>query len=67
VPHQAARILRDGVPSPGVYVAGWIKPGPTGVIGTNRLCAKETVTSLLADAAELSARPVRRRTAGDAA
>jgi ferredoxin--NADP+ reductase len=50
VPHQAGRVLRDGTPSTGEYVAGWIKRGPTGVIGTNRSCAKETVNSLLADA-----------------
>ncbi|MET8976694.1 FAD-dependent oxidoreductase [Streptomyces sp. NPDC004539] len=49
VPHTAGRVLRDGVVSPGEYVAGWIKRGPTGVIGTNRPCAKETATSLLAD------------------
>ncbi|MFE9354629.1 FAD-dependent oxidoreductase [Streptomyces olivaceoviridis] len=53
VPHLEGRVLRDGVPSPGEYVAGWIKRGPTGVIGTNRPCAKETVTSLLADAPAL--------------
>ncbi|MFH9675038.1 FAD-dependent oxidoreductase [Streptomyces sp. NPDC017405] len=53
VPHREGRVLRDGVPSPGEYVAGWIKRGPTGVIGTNRPCAKETVTSLLADAPAL--------------
>lgn len=53
VPHLAGRVLRDGRPSPGEYVAGWIKRGPTGVIGTNRPCAKETATSLLADAAML--------------
>lgn len=41
---------------PGAYVAGWIKRGPTGVIGSNRSCAKETVASLLADAAELRGR-----------
>lgn len=58
VPNEAGRVLRDGVPSAGEYVAGWIKRGPTGVIGTNRPCAKETVTSLLADAAELAGRPV---------
>ncbi|MEU9860109.1 FAD-dependent oxidoreductase [Streptomyces sp. NPDC047971] len=58
VPNEAGRVLRDGVPSPGEYVAGWIKRGPTGVIGTNRPCAKETVTSLLDDAAELARRPV---------
>jgi ferredoxin--NADP+ reductase len=33
----------------GLYVAGWIKRGPTGVIGTNKKCACETVTALLAD------------------
>ncbi|GAA2218476.1 FAD-dependent oxidoreductase [Streptomyces nogalater] len=54
VPHHEGRVLRDGVPSPGEYVAGWIKRGPTGVIGTNRPCAKETVTSLLADAPALA-------------
>ncbi|MYW42686.1 FAD-dependent oxidoreductase [Streptomyces sp. SID161] len=53
VPHLEGRVLRDGTPSPGEYVAGWIKRGPTGVIGTNRPCAKETVISLLADAPAL--------------
>ncbi|MFI9723338.1 FAD-dependent oxidoreductase [Streptomyces sp. NPDC052396] len=56
VPHAAGRVLRAGAPSPGEYVAGWIKRGPTGVIGTNRPCAKETVLSLLADAELLLAR-----------
>ncbi|MGW3216981.1 FAD-dependent oxidoreductase [Streptomyces parvus] len=56
VPHAAGRVLRGGVPSPGEYVAGWIKRGPTGVIGSNRSCAKETVASLLADAAALTRR-----------
>ncbi|MDK1474697.1 FAD-dependent oxidoreductase [Streptomyces sp. 549] len=51
VPHEQGRVLRDGVPAPGEYVAGWIKRGPTGVIGTNRPCAKETVVSVLADLA----------------
>ncbi|MEV7289014.1 FAD-dependent oxidoreductase [Streptomyces sp. NPDC093252] len=50
VPHRAGRVLREGVAAQGEYVAGWIKRGPTGVIGTNRSCAKETVTSLLEDA-----------------
>ncbi|MBL1094685.1 FAD-dependent oxidoreductase [Streptomyces sp. NPDC001739] len=61
VPHSAGRVLRDGAPLPGVYVAGWIKRGPTGVIGTNRPCAKETARSLLADAAASAGRA----TAGD--
>lgn len=58
VPNAAGRVLRDGAPCPGEYVAGWIKRGPTGVIGTNRPCAKETVTSLLADAPALAARSI---------
>lgn len=53
VPHAAGRVLRAGAASPGEYVAGWIKRGPTGVIGTNRPCAKETALSLLDDAPDL--------------
>ena len=52
VPHDAGRVLRDGAPSTGEYVAGWIKRGPTGVVGTNKHDARETVASLLADVAD---------------
>ena len=38
---------------PGVYVAGWIKHGPSGVIATNRKDALDTVTALLADLPQL--------------
>jgi ferredoxin/flavodoxin---NADP+ reductase len=38
-------------PQPGEYTAGWIKRGPTGVIGTNKPDALETVTAMLEDAA----------------
>lgn len=58
VPHRAGRVLRAGAATPGEYVAGWIKRGPTGAIGSNRPCAKETVTSLLADATALAERDV---------
>ncbi|MFE7422055.1 FAD-dependent oxidoreductase [Rhodococcus sp. NPDC057529] len=34
---------------PGMYVAGWIKRGPSGVIGTNKKCAEETVAQILED------------------
>jgi ferredoxin--NADP+ reductase len=37
-------------PLPGVYAAGWIKRGPSGVIGTNKKCAQETTALLLSDA-----------------
>ncbi|MFF3302096.1 FAD-dependent oxidoreductase [Streptomyces sp. NPDC002908] len=58
VPHVGGRVLRDGTTSLGEYVAGWIKRGPTGVIGSNRSCAKETAASLLADAPLLVGREV---------
>ena len=45
IPSEGGRV------EPGVYVAGWIKRGPTGVIGTNKKDATETVEHLLEDAA----------------
>lgn len=59
VPNSAGRVLRDGVAVPGEYVTGWIKRGPTGIIGTNKPDAKETVASLLEDAPSLPPAPVR--------
>jgi ferredoxin--NADP+ reductase len=54
VPNAEGRVLGpDGTPLPGEYVAGWLKRGPTGVVGTNKSDAAGTVRSLLAD---LSAR-----------
>jgi NADPH-dependent glutamate synthase beta subunit-like oxidoreductase len=50
VPNVGGRVLRDGLPARGEYVAGWIKRGPTGVVGTNKHDARETVAALLADA-----------------
>jgi ferredoxin/flavodoxin---NADP+ reductase len=38
-------------PLPGEYTAGWIKRGPTGVVGTNKPDAAETVAAMLDDAA----------------
>ncbi|MGF1428221.1 hypothetical protein [Kitasatospora sp. LaBMicrA B282] len=50
VPHHEGRVLGpDGRPRPGEYVAGWLKRGPTGVIGSNKSDAAQTVRSLLAD------------------
>jgi ferredoxin/flavodoxin---NADP+ reductase len=45
-------VLDDGTPAAGVYCAGWIKRGPTGIIGTNKKDAAETVSVLLEDARE---------------
>jgi ferredoxin--NADP+ reductase len=51
IPNDGGRILDgDGAPLRGAYVAGWIKRGPTGVIGTNKKDATETVALLLEDA-----------------
>lgn len=44
VPNAAGRVA-----IPGVYVAGWIKRGPSGVIGTNKPDAAETAEQILAD------------------
>lgn len=57
VPHAEGRVIRDGAFSPDEYVTGWIKRGPTGVIGTNKSDAVETVTSLLADIADGAIEP----------
>jgi ferredoxin--NADP+ reductase len=45
-------VIRDGATSDGEYAAGWIKRGPSGVVGTNKHDARETVASLLADVAD---------------
>jgi len=59
IPNAAGRILRDGSVVPGEYVAGWIKRGPSGVIGTNKHDATETVRCVLEDARALPRREVR--------
>ena len=45
VPNEGGRVIG----APGSYVAGWIKRGPTGFIGTNKSCAAQTVHNLVAD------------------
>ncbi|MCF8589730.1 FAD-dependent oxidoreductase [Gordonia liuliyuniae] len=51
VPSADARVLDapDGEPIPGLYVAGWIRRGPTGGIGRNRYCGEEAAKAVLAD------------------
>jgi ferredoxin--NADP+ reductase len=50
IPNTDGRVVDDsGAVVPGLYVAGWIKRGPTGIIGTNKKDAGATVASLLAD------------------
>jgi ferredoxin--NADP+ reductase len=51
IPNDGGRALDEsGAPIAGLYCAGWIKRGPTGVIGTNKKDATETVERLLEDA-----------------
>ncbi|MDX6517024.1 MAG: ferredoxin/flavodoxin---NADP+ reductase [Gaiellaceae bacterium] len=50
--NENGRVLDDaGEHIPGLYCTGWIKRGPSGIIGTNKKDATETVTLLLEDAA----------------
>ncbi|SEB46523.1 FAD-dependent oxidoreductase [Rhodococcus jostii] len=51
IPNDEGRVLEPstGAPVPGVYTAGWIKRGPSGVIGTNKKCAADTVERLIDD------------------
>jgi ferredoxin/flavodoxin---NADP+ reductase len=50
IPNRGGRISgEDGAALPGEYVVGWIKRGPTGIIGTNKRDAQETVDALLGD------------------
>ncbi len=58
VPHEAGRILGlDGEPLPGLYVNGWVKRGPVGLIGHTKGDAIETVGSMIADLDTLPAAP----------
>jgi ferredoxin--NADP+ reductase len=53
IPNDGGRVLTEpaGAPVAGLYCVGWIKRGPTGVIGTNKKDAHETVDVLLEDLA----------------
>ncbi len=51
--NEGGRVCEDdGEPCRGEYVVGWIKRGPSGVIGTNKKDAADTVAKILADAEE---------------
>lgn len=50
IPNVEGRVTDEhGTVQPGEYAVGWIKRGATGVIGTNKSDAAETVAHLLAD------------------
>ncbi|MFN2425193.1 MAG: FAD-dependent oxidoreductase [Candidatus Binatia bacterium] len=56
VPNVDGRVLDDGSIRPRVYVAGWIKRGATGVVGTNKADAASTVARMLEDLPQLDSR-----------
>jgi ferredoxin--NADP+ reductase len=50
LPNERGRVhTPDGEPLRGVYAVGWIKRGPTGILGTNKRDAEETVSCLVED------------------
>ncbi|MDP1847101.1 MAG: FAD-dependent oxidoreductase [Solirubrobacteraceae bacterium] len=52
LPNERGRVhTPDGAPLNGVYAVGWIKRGPTGILGTNKRDAEETVSCLAEDLA----------------
>ncbi len=59
LPNEGGRLMSAGRPVAGEYVAGWAKRGPTGIIGTNKHDAAETVAALLADLRQRPAGPQR--------
>jgi ferredoxin--NADP+ reductase len=56
VPNEGGRVTEPetGRSVPGMYVSGWIKRGPTGVIGTNKKDGTETAGAMLEDAGSSS-------------
>ncbi len=52
IPNETGRVLDEpgGTHRPGEYVSGWIKRGPSGIIGTNKKDSQETTAALLEDA-----------------
>lgn len=49
IPNEAGRVIEDGDHLRGQYAVGWIKRGPTGVIGTNKKDAQDTVDRVFED------------------
>jgi ferredoxin/flavodoxin---NADP+ reductase len=49
IANDGGRVNEDGTQVPGLYAVGWIKRGPSGVIGTNKKDAQETVDHLFED------------------
>jgi ferredoxin/flavodoxin---NADP+ reductase len=58
-PNEKGRISLNDAVLPGLYTSGWIKRGPSGVIGTNKADSLETVQSLIEDRPHLLQNPVK--------
>lgn len=57
IPNLEGRVTEeDGSSRPGEYVTGWIKRGPSGLIGANRKDSAETVANLVADLQQMPQR-----------
>jgi ferredoxin--NADP+ reductase len=57
IPNAKGRCLDGNEPMPGLYVTGWIKRGPSGLIGTNRADSVETVETIVEDLTMLDVAP----------
>jgi ferredoxin--NADP+ reductase len=68
VPNATGRVLDPltGATRPRLYVSGWVKRGPTGLIGSNKLDGAETAAAMLADRATATPAPAFEREAVDA-
>ena len=47
IPNEAGQVFEEGIPCPREFTAGWIKRGPSGVVGTNKPDAVESVQRML--------------------
>jgi len=68
IPNREGRVLdpASGEPLPRVYVAGWVKRGPTGLIGSNKPDGAETAAKMLEDLPAVEAAPAPEPAAIDA-
>ncbi len=58
-PNTDGRLIKDDAPMYGMYAVGWIKRGPSGVLGSNKPCSAKTVETLISDIASLQFAPAR--------
>jgi len=59
IPNEEGRVIHEGAPLSGIYVVGWIKHGPVGLIGNTRRESKHVVEKVVEDVPRLRPCPVR--------